>query len=44
MGLVPADLPTSPFFVFGPVLLIHEISNIGKGALDGKYCNQVDGR
>jgi hypothetical protein len=24
--------------------LIHEVSNIGKGALDGKYCNQVDGR
>jgi hypothetical protein len=34
--LVPQDLPPFPFYVFGPVRVIQEISNIGEGALRGE--------
>jgi hypothetical protein len=34
--LIPQDLPQFPFYVFGPVRLIKEISNIGEGALQGE--------
>lgn len=41
-GQAPPDLPPYPFFVFGPVSIIREISNLGKGALDGtSRCNET---
>ncbi|KAL1841817.1 hypothetical protein VTJ49DRAFT_6570 [Mycothermus thermophilus] len=37
VGLAPRDLPAWPFFVFGPVALIREISNLGGDALGGEH-------
>jgi hypothetical protein len=37
MCLVPSNLPPFPFYVFGPIPVVKEISNIGPDALEGKH-------